>query len=86
MLNALFQKFVLQVIFFPFSQDNVYYSIGQLLAIGVMQGAAGLHLFSPSTFNYIIRGTCACDIIPGIEEIPDESIREITHKVLNVLL
>jgi len=71
---------------FSFSQDNVYYSIGQLLAIGVMQGAAGLHLFSPSTFNYIFQGMSACDIIPGIEEIPDESIREITHKVLEVLL
>ena len=71
---------------FSFSQDNVYYNIGQLLAIGIMQGAAGLHLFSRSSFNYIFRVMSACAIIPGIEEIPDESIREITHKVLEVLL
>ena len=69
---------------FLFLQKNDYYKIGQLLAIGVMQGATGLHLLGPSTFDYIFRGISASDLIPDIEELPDTPIRKIALKVFEV--
>ena len=67
-------------------QDNIYHCIGQLLAIGCMQGASGLHLFCKSTYNYIFKGTNASEMVPSISEIPDSNIRDVAQKVLAIIV
>lgn len=65
-------------------QDGVYFRLGQLMAMAFVHGGAAVKILCPSVFNYL-SGIKPCDLIVGIDEVPDAGIREILWKVRNIL-
>ena len=57
----------------------MYYRIGQLMAMALVHGGAAVHLISSSVYNFLM-GMRPCDIIVGLHEIPDASIRDMCQK------
>ncbi len=62
-------------------QDNVYFRLGQLMAMALILGGSAVHILSPSVYNYI-RGMKPCDIIVGVEEVSCAEVRDVLMKVL----
>lgn len=56
-------------------QDCVYSRLGTLAAMSLVHGGTAFRLFSPTVFNFL-SGLNAADLIAGISEVPDPSIRE----------
>ena len=63
----------------------MYYHIhvGQLMAMALVHGGAAVHLISSSVYNFLTRMR-QCDIIVGLHEIPDASIRNMCQKAKNI--
>ena len=76
-LSVIFCAFVLTLL-----QEGVYYRIGQLMAMALVHGGAAVHLISQSLYNFL-TGMKPCDIIVGVHEIPDASVREMLQMVCN---
>lgn len=55
--------------------------LGKVAAAAFVQGGSGLHIFSPSVFNYV-RGMNVSDIFASLDEVPKPDIREIAQKVV----
>ena len=63
----------------------MYFKLGQLMAMALLQGGASIRILSPSVFYYL-SGMKPGDIIVGIDECPDPSIRDLLRKVYVVLM
>ena len=50
------------------------------MAVSVVQGGSGLHLFNSSVYKYLC-GNDASTITPDVAEIPDKEIRNILEQV-----
>ena len=59
----------------------MYFRLGQLIGMALINGGAAMPIFCPSVFKYFI-GMKPCDIIVDINEVPDASVREKLLKVL----
>lgn len=55
------------------------------MAMALVHGGSAVHLLSPSVFNYL-SGLKPCNIIVGIEEVPDDHIRMVLEKVKSVII
>ena len=74
---------IAHVTYFSLLQEGIFFQLGQLVAMVVVQGGSGLHIFSPSVY-ICMSGTCAmADIIVDNEEVPEQDVRELITKVLN---
>ena len=58
----------------------MYFKLGQLAAMSLLQGGAALRLLSPSVYNYLC-GIQPNEIIVEIDEVAEEGIRNLLHKV-----
>ena len=59
----------------------MFLKLGKVAATSFVQGGSGLHIFSPSVFNYI-RGMNVSDIFAGLDEVPKPDVRDIAQKVV----
>ena len=64
-------------------QDGVYFQLGQLIAMALLHGGAGVRILSPSVFNFL-SGMKPSDIIVGIDEIADTDVKVILKKVFTI--
>ena len=64
-----------------FSQEGMYFRLGQLIRMAVVHGGAAMQIFCPSVLKYF-SGMKPCVIIVDINEVPDASVREKLLKVL----
>ena len=60
-----------------FTQDGIYFRLGQM---SLIHGGAAMRIFGPSVFKHL-SGMKPCDIIVGINEVPDSSVCEKLYKV-----
>ena len=58
----------------------MYYRLGQLAAMGLVQGGAAIRALLPSVYSFMC-GKHPCDIIVAVDEVSDESVRGILTKV-----
>ena len=64
-------------------QDGVYFQLGQLMAMALLHGGAGVHILLPSVFNFY-SGMKPSNIIVGMDEIADADIKVILKKVFTI--
>lgn len=64
-------------------QNDDYRTIGQMLATIIVQGGEHPRIFSPAICSYIAKGFDSCK--PGIEEVPDPTVRNSLKKVVKHL-
>ena len=58
----------------------MYFRLGQLVSMALIQGGAEFHVFSSSVFNYL-SGMKVNDIIVGENEVADSDIRAVISQV-----
>ena len=63
----------------------MYFRLGQLMAMALLQGGASLRILSPSVFNYLSEMKPG-DIIVGIGECPDAALRDLLYKVCEYIV
>lgn len=63
----------------------MYFRLGQLMAMALLQGGASIRILSPGVFNYL-SGMKPGDIIVGISECPDAAVRDLLRKVCKSVL
>lgn len=61
-------------------QSGVYRRLGELVAISVVQGGSGLHVFNSSVYQYLC-GADVTTIVPPLSQIPDVEVREVLEQV-----
>jgi len=61
-------------------QNDVYRRLGELVAVSVVQGGSGLHVFNSSVYQYLC-GADVTTIIPSICQVPDVEVREVLEQV-----
>lgn len=50
------------------------------MAMFLVHGGSPVRILSPSVYGYM-RGLKPCDIIVGIDEVPDDNVQDILNKV-----
>ena len=50
--------------------------------MSLVHGGGAFRLFSPTVFRFLC-GMNAADLIAGVDEVPDSSIREVLKQVYN---
>ena len=63
-----------------FTQNGVYYRLGQLMAMALLQGGSSLNILTQSVINYLC-GMKPQDIVVGVNEIADVNLKRILEKV-----
>ena len=58
----------------------MYYRLGQLAAMCLVQGGAAIRVLAPSVYSFLC-GKKPCDIIVPVDEVSDEGVRGILNKV-----
>lgn len=58
----------------------MYFQLGQLAAMCLVQGGGGFHLLCRSVFCYF-SGVWVSDIIADVSEVPRCDVRELLEKV-----
>ena len=58
----------------------MYSRLGMLAAMSLIHGGGAFRLFGPTVFNFLC-GMNPADLIAGISEVPDPSLREILKQV-----
>lgn len=64
-----------------FIQSKDFKAIGTLVGMSLVQGGDGYPFFAPSIYEYI-QGKDICEIIPGLDEVPDSTLRATLVKVV----
>lgn len=63
-------------------QNDVYWQVGELVAISVVQGGSGFHVFNSSVYQYLCRADVTpIIIIPPICQVPEVEVREVLEQV-----
>ena len=62
----------------------MYFRLGQIVSMAVLQGGVGFHIFSTSVYNYI-SGMKISDIVVDIKEVPDNEVQEKLQQVATIL-
>lgn len=60
-------------------QNCEYSKLGQLAAMALVHGGASFRLFGASVYNFL-SGVPAANLIAGISEVPDMSVRVLLNK------
>lgn len=58
----------------------MYYYLGQLSAMALVQGGSAIRLFSPSVYSFLC-GTKPSDIIAQPDEVSDTSVKNLMQEV-----
>ena len=61
-------------------QESIYLRLGTLAAMSLVHGGAAFRIFGPTVFRFL-SGKNAADLIAGISEVPDPTIRESLKQV-----
>lgn len=61
-------------------QNNIYFRLGQLASMALLQGGAGFHIFASSVWNYL-AGMKVGDIVIAENEVADGQIKIISSQV-----
>lgn len=57
----------------------MYYRLGQLMAMALVHGGSAVCLLSSSVYGYLCE-LKPCDIIVGVDEVPDSNVRAIWRR------
>ncbi len=64
----------------------MYYQLGVLAAMSLVHGGGSFAILSSTVYNYIC-GMNPSDLIPNIDEVPDETrgiLKQVTYRTFNI--
>ena len=68
-----------------FLQEGVFFKIGMLMGVSLVQGGSGFPFFAPSQYQYICSGDVR-SVVVGRSEVPHQQIDDAIDKVCDFYL
>ena len=75
--------YIILMINFCFDQANDLYYIGQLIAMGIVQGSSGVPFLAPPVFDYLC-GFSIDTIHVTKDDVPTYEVQQFLKKVQNL--